>query len=79
MAIGELTIFRPLRTIGNTLSRHRTAGFNHPDPEHTIKISKIGYTLMLALNATPLCLALRPSPGHASNSRLQTDALRPLG
>jgi hypothetical protein len=49
------------------------------DPEHTIKISKIGYTLMLALNATLFCLLPQLSSAHASHRRLQTDTLRPLG
>ena len=77
MPIGELTIFQPLRTIDSTLSRPQTPGFNHPDPEHTIKISKIGYTLMLALNALHCCTSLWLIPPTASTGTLEYAALQP--
>jgi len=77
MPIGELTIFQPLRTIDSTLSRPKNRGFNHPDPEHTIKNSKIGYILMLALNAPPCSASLRLAPGMASIGTLDHDALHP--
>jgi hypothetical protein len=79
MAIGELTIFRPLRTIHSTLNRHRTPGFNYPKPRTHHKNFKNRVTLMLALNALLSRLAIRFSPGQDAIGRLHMDALQPLG